>query len=153
MKAFFQARHPAAEVSYRSMSFGGGQTKPQVVDDDVNVHNTSEEARASRSHRWAARRPNRTTLRNGFGEDVETCGRDARAPPAAANTAPQRASIFTKEPADVLDQATSEIAMGTKLGIGAPRKLAGEGFKRPWPPLIKMDESTRKKIDALFDKR
>ena len=129
------------------------ETKPQVVDDDVNVHNTSEEARAPRSHRWASRRPNRTTLRNGFGEDVETCGRDARAPPAAANTAPQRASIFTKEPADVLDQATSEIAMRTKLGIDATHKLPGEGFKRTWPPLIKMDESTRKKIDALFGKR
>jgi len=50
----------------------------------------------------------------------------------------------------VLNHATSEIAMGTKLGIDATRKLAGEGFKRPWPPLIKMDAATRKKIDALF---
>ena len=70
-----------------------------------------------------------------------------------ANTDPQRDSIFTKGPADVLDHATSEIAMGTKLGIDATRKLAGEGFKRPWPPLIKMDETTRKKIDALFGKQ
>jgi len=67
-----------------------------------------------------------------------------------ANTDPQRDSIFTKGPADVLDHATSEIARGTKLGIDATRKLAGEGFKRPWPPLIKMDESVRKRIDALF---
>src|SRR5256885_2107929 len=58
-----------------------------------------------------------------------------------ANTDPQRDSIFTKGPADVLDHATSEIAIGTKLGIDATRKLAGEGFKRPWPPLIKMDET------------
>ncbi len=67
-----------------------------------------------------------------------------------ANTDPQRDSIFTKGPADVLDHATSEVAIGTKLGIDATRKLAGEGFKRPWPPLIKMDETVRKKIDALF---
>ena len=40
--------------------------------------------------------------------------------------------------------------MGTKLGIDATRKLAGEGFKRPWPPLIKMSEEVRRKIDALF---
>jgi len=66
-----------------------------------------------------------------------------------ANTDPQRDSIFTKGPADVLDHATSEIAIGTKLGIDATRKLAGEGFKRPWPPLIKMDEATRKKVDAV----
>jgi 4-hydroxy-3-polyprenylbenzoate decarboxylase len=69
-----------------------------------------------------------------------------------ANTDPQRDSIFTKGPADVLDHATSEIAMGTKLGIDATRKLVGEGFKRPWPPLIRMSEEVRRKIDALFGK-
>ena len=63
---------------------------------------------------------------------------------------PQRDSIFTKGPADVLDHATSEMAIGTKLGIDATRKLAGEGFKRRWPPLIKMDEKIREKINALF---
>jgi 4-hydroxy-3-polyprenylbenzoate decarboxylase len=58
--------------------------------------------------------------------------------------------LFTKGPADVLDHATSEIAMGTKLGIDATRKLAVEGFKRPWPLLIKMSEEVRRKIEALF---
>jgi 4-hydroxy-3-polyprenylbenzoate decarboxylase len=67
-----------------------------------------------------------------------------------ANTDPQRDSIFTKGPADVLDHATSEIAIGSKLGIDATKKIAGEGFKRDWPPLIKMDEAVRKKIDALM---
>jgi 4-hydroxy-3-polyprenylbenzoate decarboxylase len=86
-----------------------------VVDDDVDVHNTSEVL-------------------------FRLC----------ANTDPQRDSLFTKGPADVLDHATSEIAMGTKLGIDATRKLVGEGFKRPWPPLIRMSEEVRRKIDALF---
>jgi len=86
-----------------------------VVDDDVNVHHTSEVL-------------------------FRLC----------ANTDPQRDSIFTKGPADVLDHATSEIAIGTKLGIDATRKLAGEGFKRPWPPLIKMDRQVQKKIAELF---
>ncbi len=67
-----------------------------------------------------------------------------------ANTDPQRDTIFTKGPADVLDHATSEFAMGTKLGIDATKKLPGEGFKRPWPPLIKMNQSIKEKIDALF---
>ena len=67
-----------------------------------------------------------------------------------ANTDPQRDSIFTKGPSDVLDHATPEIAMGSKLGIDATRKLAGEGFKRAWPPLIKMDDDVRRKIDSLF---
>ena len=65
-------------------------------------------------------------------------------------TEPLRDSIFTNGPADVLDHATSEIAIGSKLGIDATKKLPGEGFKRPWPPLIKMDENVRKKIDSLF---
>jgi 4-hydroxy-3-polyprenylbenzoate decarboxylase len=86
-----------------------------VVDDDVDVHNTSEVL-------------------------FRLC----------ANTDPQRDSIFTKGPADVLDHATSEIAAGTKLGIDATRKLPGEGFKRPWPPLIKMDAAVRAKVDRLF---
>lgn len=67
-----------------------------------------------------------------------------------ANTDPQRDSLFTKGPSDVLDHATSEIAIGSKLGIDATKKLPGEGFKRRWPPLIKMDEDVRKKVDALF---
>jgi hypothetical protein len=35
-------------------------------------------------------------------------------------------------------------------GIDATKKLPGEGFKRAWPPLIKMDEAVRKKINSLF---
>src|SRR6202012_4006790 len=67
-----------------------------------------------------------------------------------ANTDPQRDSIFTKGPSDVLDHATSEIAIGTKQGIDATRKLPGEGFKRNWPPLIKMDEAVQKRVNSLF---
>jgi 4-hydroxy-3-polyprenylbenzoate decarboxylase len=86
-----------------------------VVDDDVDVHNTSEVL-------------------------FRLC----------ANTDPQRDSIFTKGPSDVLDHATSEMAIGTKMGIDATRKLAGEGFKRTWPPLIKMSDEIRRKIDSLY---
>ena len=32
--------------------------------------------------------------------------------------------------------AASKIAIGSKLGIDATKKLLGEGFKHPWPPLI-----------------
>ncbi len=67
-----------------------------------------------------------------------------------ANTDPQRDSLFTKGPSDVLDHATSEMASGSKLGIDATKKLPGEGLKRPWPPLIRMDENVRKKVHALF---
>ena len=45
---------------------------------------------------------------------------------------------------------SSEIAIGSKLGIDATKKLPGEGFKRPWPPLIKMDEGVKAKVEKLF---
>lgn len=86
-----------------------------VVDEDVDVHNTSEAL-------------------------FRLC----------ANTDPQRDAIFTKGPADALDHATSQFAVGSKMGIDATRKLPGEGFQREWPPLIKMDLSVQARIDRLF---
>jgi 4-hydroxy-3-polyprenylbenzoate decarboxylase len=67
-----------------------------------------------------------------------------------ANTDPQRDSIFTKGTADVLDHATSEMTIGSKLGIDATKKLPGEGFKRAWPPLIKMDAAVKANVEKLF---
>lgn len=66
-----------------------------------------------------------------------------------ANTDPQRDSIFTKGPSDVLDHATSQLAVGSKLGFDATKKLPGEGFTRDWPPLIRMDEAIKKKMDEF----
>jgi len=67
-----------------------------------------------------------------------------------ANTDPQRDTVFTKGPADVLDHATSELAVGSKLGFDATRKLPGEGFRRRWPPLIRMDAAVKAKMDELL---
>lgn len=87
-----------------------------VVDDDVDVHNTSE-----------------VLFRLG------------------ACTDPQRDALFTRGPADVLDHATTDFAIGTKLGIDATHKLPGEaGFHRDWPPLIKMDATVKKKVDEIL---
>ena len=66
-----------------------------------------------------------------------------------ANTDPQRDSIFTRGPADVLDHATTNIAVGTKQGIDATAKLPGEGFPREWPPLIRMDDAVKTKVDGI----
>lgn len=66
-----------------------------------------------------------------------------------ANTDPQRDSLFTKGPSDVLDHATSLIGSGSKLGFDATRKLPGEGFHRPWPPLLKMDAAVKARVESL----
>jgi 4-hydroxy-3-polyprenylbenzoate decarboxylase len=55
-------------------------------------------------------------------------------------------------PSDVLDHATNDIASGSKLGIDATKKIPGEGFKRPWPPPIKMDEAVKAKVEKILAK-
>ncbi|HKW28271.1 MAG TPA: hypothetical protein VJT54_02980 [Verrucomicrobiae bacterium] len=41
-------------------------------------------------------------------------------------------------------------ASGSKPGTDATKKLPGEGFKRAWPPLIKMDDAVKARVDKLF---
>jgi 4-hydroxy-3-polyprenylbenzoate decarboxylase len=36
------------------------------------------------------------------------------------------------------------------MKFDAPKKLPGEGHKRGWPPLIKMDEVVKTKVEQLF---
>ena len=45
------------------------------------------------------------------------------------------------------------ITRSSKLGIDATKKIPGEGFKRAWPPLIKMDESVKAKVEKLLGLR
>jgi 4-hydroxy-3-polyprenylbenzoate decarboxylase len=50
----------------------------------------------------------------------------------------------------VLDHAISEIASGSKLRFDATKKLPGEGFTRPWPALIRMNDVVKTKMKKLF---
>jgi 4-hydroxy-3-polyprenylbenzoate decarboxylase len=86
-----------------------------VVDDDVDVHNTSD-----------------VLFR------------------LLSNTDPQRDSLLTRGPADVLDHATPDVGVGSKMGFDATRKTPGEGFKRQWPPLIRMDDAVLKKVSTML---
>ena len=45
----------------------------------------------------------------------------------------------------------SDFAVGSKIGVDATKKLPGEGFKRFWPPLIKMDESVKARVAKLLE--
>jgi 4-hydroxy-3-polyprenylbenzoate decarboxylase len=67
-----------------------------------------------------------------------------------ATTDPQRDTLLTKGPADALDHATSQFAIGSKMGFDATRKLPAEGFHREWPPLIKMDPAIKAKMEKLL---
>jgi 4-hydroxy-3-polyprenylbenzoate decarboxylase len=67
-----------------------------------------------------------------------------------ANIDPERDILFTKGPADVLDHATPLLGYGSKIGIDATHKIKGEANTRAWPPPIKMDAATKKRVDELL---
>jgi 4-hydroxy-3-polyprenylbenzoate decarboxylase len=56
---------------------------------------------------------------------------------------PERDIQFTLGPVDSLDHASRLPNYGSKMGIDATRKWASEGFARPWPDEILMDEKTK----------
>jgi 4-hydroxy-3-polyprenylbenzoate decarboxylase len=62
---------------------------------------------------------------------------------------PERDIQFTLGPVDSLDHASRLPNYGSKMGIDATRKWTSEGFTRPWPDEIVMDEKTK----ALVDKK
>ena len=85
-----------------------------VVDEDCDVHNTSEVL-------------------------FRLC----------ANTDPARDSTYVKNPSDSLDHATTLPNVGSHMGFDATRKLAGEGYTRGWPELVKMDPVVKEWADRF----
>src|SRR5439155_533793 len=63
---------------------------------------------------------------------------------------PERDVQFSLGPMDTLDHAARLQDFGSKMGIDATRKWVTEGFTRPWPDEIRMDEATKKRLDELW---
>jgi 4-hydroxy-3-polyprenylbenzoate decarboxylase len=63
---------------------------------------------------------------------------------------PERDVQFMLGPMDTLDHAARLQDFGSKMGIDATRKWASEGFTRPWPDEILMDEKTKARVDGLW---
>ncbi len=68
------------------------------------------------------------------------------------NIDPERDIQFTLGPIDSLDHASRLPNYGSKMGIDATRKWAAEGFTRPWPEMLRMDQATKSKVDTLWSK-
>jgi 4-hydroxy-3-polyprenylbenzoate decarboxylase len=64
---------------------------------------------------------------------------------------PERDARFTMGPIDVLDHSSRAFTYGSKMGLDATRKWPEEGFARPWPKRIEMDEATKRRVDAMWD--
>jgi 4-hydroxy-3-polyprenylbenzoate decarboxylase len=69
---------------------------------------------------------------------------------ALNNIDPQRDIEFCMGPIDSLDHASRLPDYGSKMGVDATRKLAGEGFVRRWPDVIKMTPEVVKRVDELW---
>jgi len=63
---------------------------------------------------------------------------------------PERDIQFTLGPVDQLEHASRLPSFGSKMGVDSTRKWPSEGFARPWPDEIVMDEETKKKVDAMW---
>jgi len=63
---------------------------------------------------------------------------------------PERDLQFTLGPVDSLDHASRLTDYGSKMGIDATRKWASEGFARPWPDEIVMDDTTKMIVDKKW---
>jgi 4-hydroxy-3-polyprenylbenzoate decarboxylase len=67
------------------------------------------------------------------------------------NVDPGRDLTIVAGPVDDLDHAGSyELALGHKMGVDATRKGPGEGYRRDWPPEIRMDAETRAHVTARW---
>jgi 4-hydroxy-3-polyprenylbenzoate decarboxylase len=63
---------------------------------------------------------------------------------------PERDVQFMLGPMDTLDHAARLQDFGSKMGVDATRKWASEGFARPWPDEILMDEKTKARVEGLW---
>ncbi len=71
---------------------------------------------------------------------------------ALGNVDWSRDAVITDGPADHLDHASYRHSFGGKIGVDATAKGPDEGYERGWPEVVRMDEATKKKIDALWNR-
>ena len=85
-------------------------------------------------------------------EDVDVQNIGVVAWRALNNIDPQRDIEFVMGPVDSLDHASRLPNVGSKMGVDATRKWKEEGFVRPWPDVIRMDEDVRRRVGELWKK-
>ena len=78
--------------------------------------------------------------------DVDVQDEQAALFHVCANVDPKRDILFTDGPLDILDHATPVMGAGSKMGIDATRKIAGEGQVRRWPDEIAMSAEVRELV-------
>ncbi|HWR51183.1 MAG TPA: menaquinone biosynthesis decarboxylase [Bryobacteraceae bacterium] len=85
-------------------------------------------------------------------EDVDVHNASEVAWKALNNIDPERDIEMVMGPVDSLDHASRLPNYGSKMGVDATRKWPQEGFTRPWPNVIRMDEDVVRRVDTLWRK-
>ncbi len=67
-----------------------------------------------------------------------------------SNVDPRRDIEFVTGPVDILDHASPVCGAGSKMGIDATRKIAGEGQVREWPEELEMSDEIRRLVDGRW---
>ncbi len=83
-------------------------------------------------------------------EDVDVHDEQAVMFRVGANVDPRRDTFIVDGPLDVLDHSAPYPAAGSKIGIDATRKIAGEGVVRDWPKLLTMSEEIKRLVDGRW---
>ena len=63
---------------------------------------------------------------------------------------PERDIQFVLGPVDTLDHAARRQDYGSKMGVDATRKWPEEGYTGRWPDEIRMDDATKRRVDAIW---
>jgi 4-hydroxy-3-polyprenylbenzoate decarboxylase len=63
-----------------------------------------------------------------------------------AHVDPRRDIMMVDGPIDILDHASPYYGAGSKMGIDATRKIAGEGVVREWPDKLEMPADVVKRV-------
>jgi len=83
-------------------------------------------------------------------EEVDVHDEQAVMFAVGANVDPRRDTFLVDGPMDILDHSAPYLAAGSKMGIDATRKIAGEGIVRDWPRLLVMSDEVNRLVDGRW---
>lgn len=108
------------------------------------------QARRVMSAIWGAGQMSLTKLIVVVDEHVDVHNQDEVLFQLCANVDPRRDIMVVDGPLDILDHAAPACGAGSKLGIDATRKIAGEGVIRDWPAELEMTPEIKARVDQRW---
>ena len=104
------------------------------------------QARRVMSAIWGAGQMALTKIIVVVDEHVDVHNQDEVLFQVCSNVDPKRDIMFVDGPLDILDHAAPARGAGSKMGIDATRKIAGEGQVRPWPDELDMSAEVKQLV-------